>query len=320
MGKKRTLDDVNNENPQIVSSVTSEAKRSKTDKHASKSNGKLKSKDGTKKTKDKKSKRDAKSKDRGLETRLAVESTANGTINSSEPLQETATKTVHEEPSERDVDQPKDSSHIENGEVAKEKKKKKKKDKKDKASKSRTDSDLQVATEQPDEGPVEAVSSKPTKEDKKERKKKKKSQEKASEVTQAEETQEIPTTSETTAVPTENDEQEQLQTQKNHRFICFIGNLPFSATKENIAEHFKAVSPISIRAPTKKDSKTTVSRGFAFLEFDRYDRMKSCLQLYHHSKFNDGNNPPRRINVELTYDSRSLMFILFFSVLKASQC
>jgi nucleolar protein 6 len=87
---------------------------------------------------------------------------------------------------------------------------------------------------------------------------------------------------------------------KSHRFIVFIGNLPFSATKESIASHFKAVSPTVIRAPTKKDSTTNESRGFAFLEFDGYDKMKSCLSLYHHSKFEDGKSPARRINVELT--------------------
>ena len=29
--------------------------------------------------------------------------------------------------------------------------------------------------------------------------------------------------------------------------------------------------------------------------------MKTCLKLYHHSSFNDGKSPARRINVELTY-------------------
>lgn len=87
--------------------------------------------------------------------------------------------------------------------------------------------------------------------------------------------------------------------QKAVRFICFIGNLPFTATKDSIAKHFEAVEPASIRAPTKPDTKQ--SKGYAFLEFDRYDRMKSCLASYHHSKFEDGISPSRRINVELTY-------------------
>jgi nucleolar protein 6 len=111
-----------------------------------------------------------------------------------------------------------------------------------------------------------------------------------------------PTTNSTTNTGPEPEEQsnEQQQARKGPRFICFIGNLPFTATKESIAAHFKSVSPAFIRAPTKKESKTGESKGFAFLEFDRYDRMKSCLQLYHHSHFDDGKSPPRRLNVELT--------------------
>ena len=54
-----------------------------------------------------------------------------------------------------------------------------------------------------------------------------------------------------------------------------------------------------MRVATQKD-KPTHSRGFGFVEFDNYDRMKTCLKLYHHSSFDDGKYPPRRINVELT--------------------
>jgi nucleolar protein 6 len=93
-------------------------------------------------------------------------------------------------------------------------------------------------------------------------------------------------------------DQDMKGSKPSHRFIVFIGNIPFTATKDSISTHFSAVSPISIRAPTKPG--TTQSKGFAFLEFDRYDHMKSCLQLYHHSKFDDGKSPARRINVELT--------------------
>lgn len=82
------------------------------------------------------------------------------------------------------------------------------------------------------------------------------------------------------------------------RFIAFIGNLPYTATKESIANHFAKVPPASIRAPMTKDNKK--SKGFAFIEFDRYDYMKSCLKLYHHSSFDDGKSPARKINVELT--------------------
>ncbi len=77
-----------------------------------------------------------------------------------------------------------------------------------------------------------------------------------------------------------------------------IGNLPFSATDQLIWQHFAKVKPRSIRHRTQKD--TGKSKGFAFLEFQNYDRMKTCLKLYHHSTFDDGESPPRKLNVELT--------------------
>ncbi|TVY28816.1 putative RNA-binding protein [Lachnellula hyalina] len=86
---------------------------------------------------------------------------------------------------------------------------------------------------------------------------------------------------------------------KAARFICFIGNLPFSATKESLQKHFASVKPKSIRLLTKKE-KPTESKGCAFVEFDGYDHMKTCLKLFHHSIFDDGVSPSRKINVELT--------------------
>lgn len=88
---------------------------------------------------------------------------------------------------------------------------------------------------------------------------------------------------------------------KNQRFIVFIGNLPFTATTEQIKEHFASIQPQSVRHSTEKG--TNKSKGFAFLEFANYDRMKTCLKLYHHSMFDSGvggERGKRRINVELT--------------------
>jgi nucleolar protein 6 len=104
------------------------------------------------------------------------------------------------------------------------------------------------------------------------------------------------------------------------RFVCFIGNLPYTTTDESLKTHFKKLAPFTLRHRT--DPKTKKSKGFAFLEFENYDRMKTCLKLYHHSMFDptsldaaeveEGENTgkaevkkhkskaARRINVELT--------------------
>ncbi|KAJ9608435.1 hypothetical protein H2200_007423 [Cladophialophora chaetospira] len=102
------------------------------------------------------------------------------------------------------------------------------------------------------------------------------------------------------------------------RFIVFVGNLPYDVTVDQIKAHFSKISPSSVRLATAKG--TGKSKGFAFLEFDNYDKMKTCLKLYHHSLFDpearekerdvaeDGDEQTgrgakkkgRRINVELT--------------------
>ena len=77
------------------------------------------------------------------------------------------------------------------------------------------------------------------------------------------------------------------------------GNLPFSATTASVTKHFASVQPKSVRHLTQKDNPLR-SKGIAFVEFENYDRMKTCLKLLHHSNFDDGISPPRKINVELT--------------------
>jgi len=67
------------------------------------------------------------------------------------------------------------------------------------------------------------------------------------------------------------------------RFICFVGNLPYTCTTDQIQQHFRKLEPASIRHST--DKQTRKSKGFAFLEFDDYSKMKTCLKVYHHSTF-----------------------------------
>ncbi|KAL2161307.1 hypothetical protein VTH06DRAFT_8527 [Thermothelomyces fergusii] len=86
---------------------------------------------------------------------------------------------------------------------------------------------------------------------------------------------------------------------KQARFICFVGNLPYTATADSVRAHFSTLQPTSVRLLTRRDDPAK-SRGIAFVEFGSYDRMKTCLQKFHHTLFDDGKSPPRRINVELT--------------------
>ncbi|KAI4284136.1 MAG: hypothetical protein L6R38_001633 [Xanthoria sp. 2 TBL-2021] len=99
--------------------------------------------------------------------------------------------------------------------------------------------------------------------------------------------------------PTESpaDEPQPPET-KSHRFILFVGNLPYSATDASIQRHFANLKPTSIRHLHDKTSGK--SKGYAFLEFNHYDRLKTCLKTFHESKFDDGISPPRPLNVELT--------------------
>lgn len=68
-----------------------------------------------------------------------------------------------------------------------------------------------------------------------------------------------------------------------NRFIVFIGNLPYKTTDSSLDKHFAKLKPFTLRHRT--DPETKKSKGFAFLEFENYDRMKTCLKLYHHSLF-----------------------------------
>jgi nucleolar protein 6 len=106
----------------------------------------------------------------------------------------------------------------------------------------------------------------------------------------------------TSAFPTPQDKDEQQQQDddgKRHKFIVFIGNLPFTATTEHVTAHFASLHPTSVRLLSHRDDPTR-SRGIAFVEFGRFDHMKTCLEKFHHSDFSDGISEPRKINVELT--------------------
>ncbi|CAE6487142.1 unnamed protein product [Rhizoctonia solani] len=90
---------------------------------------------------------------------------------------------------------------------------------------------------------------------------------------------------------------------KLKRFILFVGNLPYTISKEQILEHFSECNPapaIRLLTPKSRTGKpqTAVqaakSKGCAFLEFSSHSAMQVAIQK-HHSEL-----AGRQINVELT--------------------
>ncbi|KAK0390776.1 hypothetical protein NLU13_0279 [Sarocladium strictum] len=86
---------------------------------------------------------------------------------------------------------------------------------------------------------------------------------------------------------------------KKDRHIVFVGNLPFSATAASISAHFASLSPVAVRCLRNRDDPNPC-RGIAFVEFSKVWHQRTCLDKFHHSTFDDGVSPPRKINVELT--------------------
>jgi nucleolar protein 6 len=87
--------------------------------------------------------------------------------------------------------------------------------------------------------------------------------------------------------------------QKAGRNIVFVGNLPYSATAASITAHFASLKPVAVRCLTKKDD-PKACRGIAFVEFATSTHQRTCLDKFHHTMFDDGISPPRKINIELT--------------------
>ena len=180
------------------------------------------------------------------------------------------------------------------------KKSKKSKGEKEEEEKKKKKSETAAAAEEPAEATKEEKTEKKEKKDKKD--KKKKSKKDGAAAGEPETSQPNDGEPMTVAVPEEHDEaaanNDESQKAGKSRWIVFIGNLPFSATTTSVSAHFASLKPIGVRLLT--DKATGKSRGIAFVEFDNYDRMKTCLEKYHHTEFNDGVSAARKINVELT--------------------
>ncbi|EQB58833.1 hypothetical protein CGLO_00859 [Colletotrichum gloeosporioides Cg-14] len=180
--------------------------------------------------------------------------------------------------------------------------KKKKKDKKSK--KAKTEETAEEAAAPVEEGVKEEKKSK------KDKKKEAKTKEEAKPETNGEEkskkkdkkskkTKEEPTAP-APASAAEEQEEEPADGGKREKYIVFVGNLPYTANKESIRAHFSAYNPSAVRC-LNKDNDPNVCRGIAFLEFSNGSNMRTCLDKMHHTEFDDGLSPARRINLELSY-------------------
>ncbi|KAF2877009.1 hypothetical protein BDV95DRAFT_663841 [Massariosphaeria phaeospora] len=196
-----------------------------------------------------------------------------------------------------------------NGAASKDKKKSKK-DKKDKKSKSAKEEQQEPVVEESNTTePVKENGAAPETLDdtvegatsKKEKKKSKKDKSSKAKESDPKE-QPVVETNGTEAASEEDPKAETDDTTaaKKGRFIVFVGNLPFTATKEQVEAHFEKIEPAAVRLQTDKFTKKP--KGTAFVEFDRFERMETCLKKYHHSIFAEGNKKKegRKINVELS--------------------
>ncbi|KAF3802240.1 putative RNA-binding protein [Colletotrichum gloeosporioides] len=179
--------------------------------------------------------------------------------------------------------------------------KKKKKDKKSK--KAKTEETAEEAAAPVEEGVKEEKKSK------KDKKKEAKTKEEAKPETNGEEKSKKKdkkskkTKEESAPAPTpaaEEQEEEPAEGGKREKYIVFVGNLPYTANKESIRAHFSAYNPSAVRC-LNKDNDPNVCRGIAFLEFSNGSNMRTCLDKMHHTEFDDGLSPARRINLELSY-------------------
>ncbi|KAJ5015950.1 putative RNA-binding protein [Colletotrichum sp. SAR 10_99] len=181
--------------------------------------------------------------------------------------------------------------------------KKKKKDKKSKKAKTEEAEEAAAPAEE------EVKEEKKSKKEKKDKKKEAKAKEEAKPETNGEEKskkkdKKSKKTKEEPAAPApapaaEEQEEEPAEGGKREKYIVFVGNLPYTANKESIRAHFSAYNPSAVRC-LNKDNNPNVCRGIAFLEFSNGSNMRTCLDKMHHTEFDDGLSPARRINLELS--------------------
>ncbi|KAI8636752.1 hypothetical protein BD408DRAFT_406927 [Parasitella parasitica] len=104
----------------------------------------------------------------------------------------------------------------------------------------------------------------------------------------------IPAEESTTEAPKKKNRRSKKSSNiEGSRYIVFVGNLPYTTTKEDLEKHFESAGDIkSVRLLT--DKATGKPKGFAFLEFENSKDLNKAL-AFHHTFFKK-----RQINVELT--------------------
>lgn len=175
------------------------------------------------------------------------------------------------------------------------KEKKEKKDKKEKKEKKSNSAAEEEEREEKEEEEEPAAAEEPAVESSEKKSKKDRKDKKDKKDKKSKEENQLPPSHPDAQKPKSQEEAMAEETQPKGRFICFVGNLPYTATADSLTAHFAALQPTSVRLLTERDDPKK-SRGIAFVEFDRFDRMKTCLEKFHHTEFEG-----RKINVELTY-------------------
>lgn len=99
----------------------------------------------------------------------------------------------------------------------------------------------------------------------------------------------------------------ELEPGKIHRTL-FIGQLPFSTTKEDLQEHFRDAGDFDIRMLSEKA--TGKFRGIAYIEVKNDESIKTALSK-HHTLLKG-----RRINVEFTTSGGGTKSKVCFSKIK----
>ena len=96
-----------------------------------------------------------------------------------------------------------------------------------------------------------------------------------------------------------------------HRYIAFIGNLPFNAHSEDVASHFNKKGVVTTQVRLLTDKKSGQSRGCCFVEFPNAKTLQVQYELSHNSKCYD-------YEINFTYetgiyllDQLPFLFILF---------